>query len=278
MKLKRTTKLLIVGCIVGLAAMLYPTVSNYWNDTHATQAITDYVESVEGVESGEYRELWLSAVEYNERLAERGSGFAVAPSLRERYADELNIAGSGILGYVELAKLGVSLPIYHGVSEGVLQVAVGHLDWSSLPTGGVSTHCVVSGHRGLPSAKLFTDLDDLREGDIFELVVLGETLTYEVDQIRTVVPDDTDTLQITKGKDYCTLVTCTPYGINTHRLLVRGHRIENLVKSARVVSEAVVIDPLIVAPIVAFPLLFTLVMMVILKKPEHRPPKKRRNT
>ena len=164
----------------------------------------------------------------------------------------------------------MSLPIYHGTSEGVLQVAVGHLDWTSLPVGGESSHCVLSGHRGLPSAKLFTDLDKLQQGEVFTLNVLNETLTYVVDQIRIVLPTETENLVIENGKDYCTLVTCTPYGINTHRLLVRGHRIETAAAAARVVSEAVIIEPLVVAPVLALPLLLVLLMMVIFKKPKSK--------
>lgn len=274
MKLKRTTKILIIGCIVGLSLLLYPTVSNYWNSKHATRAIASYVESMENLDEDQYKEVWQSAIEYNAALTERPNAFTLTDELRERYENELNVSGTGAMGYIEIKKLDVSLPIYHGTSEGVLQVAVGHLDWSSLPTGGTGTHCVMSGHRGLPSAKLFTDLDDLREGDTFELIILDETLTYEVDQIRVVEPQDVSDLGIDQDKDYCTLVTCTPYGINSHRLLVRGHRIENLIEEARVVSEAVLIDPLIVAPVVAFPLLLILFLMVMLKKPEQNPDKK----
>ncbi len=270
MKLKRTTKILIIGCIVGLSLLLYPTVSNYWNSKHATRAIASYVESMENLDEDQYKEVWQSAIEYNAALTERPNAFTLTDELRERYENELNVSGTGAMGYIEIKKLDVSLPIYHGTSEGVLQVAVGHLDWSSLPTGGTGTHCVMSGHRGLPSAKLFTDLDDLREGDTFELIILDETLTYEVDQIRTVLPNDIADLAIVPGKDYCTLVTCTPYGINSHRLLVRGHRVPNTVDAARVVSDAVLIDPLIVAPVVALPLLILLFLAVMLKKPEKK--------
>ncbi|MGM9639653.1 MAG: class C sortase, partial [Butyricicoccaceae bacterium] len=157
------------------------------------------------------------------------------------------------------------LPIYHGTDEAVLQIAVGHLEWSSLPVGGESTHCVLSGHRGLPSARLFTDLDKLVEGDIFLLRVLDEVLTYEVDQIRIVEPQEVDDLDITAGEDLCTLVTCTPYGINTHRLLVRGHRVENRADAAgvRVTADAILLDPLLTAPLAAVPMVLLLVLWVM---------------
>lgn len=268
MKLKRTTKILIIGCIVGLSLLLYPTISNYWNSKHATRAIATYVTSMENLDENQYKEAWQSAVDYNAALLERTNEFILTDELRARYDSLLNVSGNGAMGYIEIKKLDVSLPIYHGTSENVLQVAVGHLDWSSLPTGGTGTHCVMSGHRGLPSAKLFTDLDKLREGDTFDLVILDQSLTYEVDQIRVVEPQDVSNLVIDREKDYCTLVTCTPYGINTHRLLVRGHRTESVIGEARVVSEAVVIDELIVASFLACPILFLLFMAVMLKKPE----------
>jgi len=176
------------------------------------------------------------------------------------------------MGYVQIPSIDVMLPIYHGTSEGVLQVAVGHLEWSSLPVGGAGSHCVVSGHRGLPSAKLFTDLDKVVEGDVFMLQILDETLTYEVDQIRIVEPHEMEDLMINAGEDLCTLVTCTPYGINSHRMLVRGHRIENL-KEARVVrvtADAVQIEPIIVAPFVAAPMLLILLIVLMIPKGKKR--------
>ena len=178
------------------------------------------------------------------------------------------MSGLGIMGYIDIPGIDCSLPIYHGTEESVLQIAVGHLEWSSLPVGGESTHCVLSGHRGLPSAKLFTNLDKLQAGDIFLLRVLDEVLTYEVDQILIVEPQETGALRIEKGKDYCTLVTCTPYGINTHRLLVRGHRIDNIeeAKTVRVTADAIQIEPLLVAPVVAIPILLLLMILLLLPK------------
>ena len=268
-KLKTATKILIIICFIGLSLLLYPTVSNHWNQKHATQAITAYVNELEDFDGERYQRIWGEAVQYNEDLRERENPFVLDADMHERYLSCLDVSGTGVMGYVEIPKLEVSLPIYHGTSEGVLQKAIGHLDWSSLPVGGEGTHCVISGHRGLPSAKLFTDLDKLREGDTFSLIILNEELTYEVDQIRTVEPNGVASLVVSEGMDYCTLVTCTPYGINTHRLLVRGHRIESArAHTVHVISEAIVIDPLIIAPIVAFPFLFLLFMMVMLKKPE----------
>ena len=271
MKLKKSTIIMIVVCVLGLSLLLYPTVSDYWNSKHATKAIVTYVEALEKIDDTDYSAIWDNAIEYNRDLLDRKNQFALTPELKTRYDENLNVAGNGLIGYIEISKLGVSLPLYHGTSENVLQRAIGHIEWSSLPTGGESTHCVVSGHRGLPSARLLTDLDKLREGDLFTLTVLDQVLTYEVDQIRTVEPEDADDLLIEEGKDYCTLVTCTPYGINTHRLLVRGHRVETVeISHVRVISEAVVIDPLIVAPIVATPFLLALVLIVMLKRPESK--------
>ena len=208
---------------------------------------------------------------YNEEIGRKGMDFHMDAAELARYDSLLDITGTGIMGYIEIENLGVNLPIYHGVDEGVLQVAVGHIDWSSLPVGGESTHCVLSGHRGLPSARLFTDLDKLREGNTFTLTVLDEVLTYEVDQIRIVEPEMVSDLNIDEGEDYCTLVTCTPYGINTHRLLVRGHRVETVNKSdIRVVSEAVIVEPLVVAPVLAVPLLIITLILLLSKKPKEK--------
>ena len=219
----------------------------------------------------QYEEIWSAAWEYNRELVGRSTNFALSDAQKEEYEKLLDVSGTGIMGYVEIPELGVSLPVYHGTEEAVLQVAAGHLEWSSLPVGGESSHCVISGHRGLPSAKLFTDLDKLREGDVFMLRVLDEVLTYEVDKISIVEPSQVSELQIVEGEDLCTLVTCTPYGINTHRLLVRGHRIENIQNSAaiRVTSDALQIDPLIVAPIAAAPILLVLLVLLLLTKRQY---------
>lgn len=270
--MKTSTKIIIAVCILGLSLLLYPSVSNYWNSKHSTKAINTYIASMEHIDKELYKQTWQDAVAYNTALAEHPDSHVMTDEQRADYKSKLNIAGNGVMGYIEISKLGVSLPVYHGTSESVLQTAVGHIEWSSLPVGGESTHCVVSGHRGLPSAKLFTDLDKLREGDTFTLVILGEMLTYEVDQIRTVVPSDVSELNIVPGRDYCTMVTCTPYGINTHRLLVRGHRVESGDGgAAKVVAEAVKVDNLLVAPVVAAPILIILFLIVMFKKPKVKP-------
>lgn len=226
-KIKISTIVLILIFLVGLSLLLYPTVSDYWNSLHQSQAIVEYSRRVEEMDGELYEKLWNEAIEYNRALADRADRFEMTRADRQEYESLLNVSGNGIMGYIEVPAINCSLPIYHGTNEAVLQTSIGHLEGSSLPTGGAGTHCVVSGHRGLPSARLFTDLDKLTEGDIFILKVLDQTLTYEVDQILTVDPYDLNALAIDPQQDYCTLVTCTPYGINTHRLLVRGHRVEN---------------------------------------------------
>lgn len=263
-----TTIVLVLILLVGLSLLLYPSVSDYWNSFHSSRAISAYAEDVANLDEAQYEEMWSAARAYNRALAERSTNFALSDAQKEEYEKLLDISGVGIMGYLEIPELNMSLPIYHGTEESVLQIAAGHLEWSSLPVGGESSHCVISGHRGLPSAKLFTDLDKLQEGDVFVLRVLDEVLTYEVDQIRVVEPSQVSDLEIVEGSDLCTLVTCTPYGINTHRLLVRGHRIENIQDSQtiRVTSDAMQIEPLIVAPIVATPVLLLLLVLLLLPK------------
>ena len=263
-----TTIVLVLILLVGLSLLLYPSVSDYWNSFHSSRAISAYTEDVANLDEVQYEEMWSAARAYNRALAERSTNFALSDAQKEEYEKLLDISGVGIMGYLEIPELNMSLPIYHGTEESVLQIAAGHLEWSSLPVGGESSHCIISGHRGLPSAKLFTDLDKLQEGDVFVLRVLDEVLTYEVDQIRVVEPSQVSDLEIVEGSDLCTLVTCTPYGINTHRLLVRGHRIENIQESQtiRVTSDAMQIEPLIVAPIVATPVLLLLLVLLLLPK------------
>lgn len=259
---------LVLAIFVGLSLLLYPTVSNYWNSLHQTRAIAEYATNVANLDTEKYDEIWEAVQRYNRSIVARENEFLLSDEQREEYERLLDVSGLGVMGYIEIPEINVSLPIYHGTSESVLRVAVGHLDWSSLPAGGESTHCVLSGHRGLPSAKLFTNLDHLREGDIFILRVLDEVLTYEVDQIQIVEPQETDSLLISEGEDYCTLVTCTPYGINSHRLLVRGHRIENIEASEiiRVAADAIQIEPMLVAPVVAIPILLCLLILLLLPK------------
>lgn len=267
-----TNVILVVLLLAGLSLLLYPSVSNYWNSLHQSRAITDYAEKVAELDTEQYEAVWEAAFAYNAELAKNGGNvLGMSEEKRAEYESLLDVSGNGIMGYIEIPQISCSLPIYHGADDAVLQVAVGHLEWSSLPVGGESTHCVLSGHRGLPSAKLFTRLDELQNGDVFMLRVLDEVLTYEVDQVLIVEPDEINSLGITQGEDYCTLVTCTPYGINTHRLLVRGHRIENIAESDTIwiTADAGQIEPLIVAPFAAIPLL--LVLLVLLFVPKRRP-------
>lgn len=261
-----STILLVFILLIGLSLLLYPSVSNYWNSFHQTRAIATYAENVAKLDNNQYDQLWEEARAYNEALRFRSNPYFLSEEQKAQYESLLDVSGLGVMGYIEIPEIDVSLPIYHGTEESVLQVAVGHLDWTSLPVGGESTHCVLSGHRGLPSAKLFTNLDKLQTGDIFMLRILDDVLTYEVDQILIVEPQETGALRIEEGKDYCTLVTCTPYGINTHRLLVRGHRIDNIeeAKTVRVTADAIQIEPLLVAPIVAIPMLLVLLILLLL--------------
>ncbi len=257
--------ILVLIFIIGLSLLLYPSFSDYWNSFHQSRAIASYAQTVTTIDDDQYEKMWAQAQEYNTTLAKKQNRWVLSEEEYEEYESLLNIGGTGIIGYIEIPNIKVSLPIYHGVDEAVLQIAVGHIEGSSLPVGGEGTHCVISGHRGLPSAKLFTNLDEMEEGDLFMMRVLDETLTYEVDQIRIVEPEDLSALDIEEGKDLCTLVTCTPYGINSHRLLVRGHRVENLesASSIRVTADAMQIDPVMVAPVIAVPILLILLIWLL---------------
>ena len=210
--------------IAGLSLLIYPSFSNYWNQRHQTRTIAGYEEKVEDLTEKQYEKLWNDAE-------------------KKVYNETLDVTSTGMMGYVEIPKINVSLPIYHGTDAEILQIAIGHIPSTSLPVGGESTHCVISGHRGLPSGQLFTDIDQLKIGDTFMLQILDQTLYYEVDQIKTVLPTEKDDLKIVEGQDYCTLMTCTPYGVNTHRLLVRGHRINKT--NLRIRRDLVKTDPVI---------------------------------
>ena len=260
------TAILIAAFFIGALLLLYPTISDFWNSFHQSRAIASYAEQVADLDENAYDRLWEDARIYNKTLGDRMSRFVMTEEQKKAYDALLNIADNGVMGYIEIPKVRCNLPIYHGTDEAVLQVAIGHVPGSSLPVGGESTHCVLSGHRGLPSAKLFTNLDELETGDVFMLRVLDETLTYEVDQIRTVLPNELGDLAIVEGEDYCTLVTCTPYGINSHRLLVRGHRVENHAGAStiRVTADAMQIEPLQVAPLVAAPILVVMLVVVLI--------------
>ena len=225
-----STIFIILIFLVGLGFISYPTVSNLWNQAHQSRAIATYSKQVEKLDDSENKKMLKAARKYNKSLLKKSDHWKLSKKEKKKYESLLDVSGTGIMGYIEVPKIDCSLPIYHGTDEGALQIAIGHLEGSSLPVGGKSTHCVLSGHRGLPSARLFTDLDQMEEGDIFILNILGRKLAYEVDQIRVVLPEEMSDLEIEEGKDLCTLVTCTPYGINTHRLLVRGHRTEYVEK------------------------------------------------
>ena len=221
-----------------------------------------YSAKVADMSKTDYSRILRNAKKYNRQITKHGINWNLSKKEKAAYERQLNVGEDGSMGYIDIPKISVQLPIYHGTNEAVLQTSIGHLEGTSLPIGGKGTHSVLSGHRGLPSAKLFTDLDQLREGDTFTIHVLNRTLTYEVDQIRIVEPTDLSDLKIVKGKDYCTLLTCTPYGINTHRLLVRGHRVKNLDGNASILADAIQIQPIYVIPFVAVPIIIVLVIYV----------------
>ena len=249
---------------VGVCGLLYPSVSQYWNSKTQTRAVENYQEILNSLKPQDYDAFFQEANRYNTELSELKNPLLDYRQL-DGYHKILNINGNGIMGYVSISKLGVEIPVYHGVSAEVLNIACGHIEGTSLPVGGENTHCVLSAHRGLPHAKLFTDLDKMEVGDTFLLTVLNCTFTYQVDQIKVVRPDEIDDIQIVEGKDFCTLLTCTPYGINSHRLLVRGTRIENAAPALYVTSNAYRIDSLVATPIVAAPILLILLIVLMVK-------------
>lgn len=262
----------IVLCMILLAGcclLLYPSVSNYWNSFHQSKAIASYAEKIAELDEEESEQIWEKAAAYNRKLLESGNNnWKMTEEMQKEYEDILDVSGTGIMGYIEIPVIKVSLPIYHGVSESVLQVAVGHLPGSGFPVGGKGTHCALSGHRGLPSAMLFTNLDRLVVGDYFMINVLDQTLTYEVDQISIVEPDDSTCLSIEKDQDLCTLITCTPYGVNSHRLLVRGHRIDNLKEAVRVTADGIQINTKLVALVLAVPVIMLLFLITFIFVPK----------
>ena len=271
MKKNKSTIILILVFFVGLSVMLYPTISDYVNQRNQSRAVASYAQDVDTMTDADYSAYFDAADAFNAQVATNENAL-FRPDQLSGYNETLDITGTGIMGYITISKIGVELPIYHGTSDGVLQIAAGHLEGTSLPVGGASTHAVISAHRGLPSAKLFTNLDQLEMGDTFTITVLDRVLTYEVDKISIVLPTETDELKIAEGKDYVTLMTCTPYGINTHRLLVRGRRVEtpDQYKRIRVTAEALKIEPIIVAPVMALPMLLILLigMLISTRKPK----------
>lgn len=269
MKKHFSTIIFILIFLTGLSLLLYPTVSDWYNSLFQIEVIESYTKDVEKLDDETYNRLLSEARNYNEAISEKEQNYILSDREQKEYNSLLNISGSGIMGYIEIPVINVKLAIYHGTSEAVLSSGVGHIPGSSLPVGGESTHCVVSGHRGLPSAKLFSNLDELVIGDIFTLYTLEEMLTYEIDKIQVVLPEEIDGLAVKKGKDYCTLVTCTPYGINTHRLLVRGHRIEKIRET--VVADAVKVDKIIISLVVGIlPALVIIIVILRGRKGERR--------
>ena len=264
MKRDKVGILLVLMLFIGVCGLLYPAVSQYWNTKTQTRAVENYQEILNSLKQEDYDAFFREANAYNVALAELSSPLLDYDQL-EGYNEILNVPGNGVMGYVIIQKLGVELPVYHGISSEVLNIACGHLEGTSLPVGGENTHCVLSAHRGLPHAKLFTELDKMELGDTFQLTVLDRTLTYQVDQITVVRPNEIDDVQIVAGKDLCTLLTCTPYGVNSHRLLVRGSRIENAPPMLYVTSDAYRIDSLVATPMVAAPILLILLIVLMVK-------------
>ena len=264
------TIILVSVMLAGIGLLAYPSLADYWNSFHQSRAVMSYAEHVSDMNAEEYDRLLSEAKAYNERFVENGLNWHLTEEEKAEYESVLDVDGSGVIGYIRIPKIDVMLPVYHGTEENVLQTSIGHLEGSSLPVGGESTHCLLSGHRGLPSARLFTDLDQLREGDTFTITVLNDTLTYEVDHIWIVEPEDLSHLTIEKGNDLCTLITCTPYGINTHRLLVRGHRIPNVDGGAMVVADAIQIRPVFIAPFLAIPILLLLLIWMLVSTSMNR--------
>lgn len=271
MKKHGTTLLLIFVLIAGLSLMLYPTFSDWWNSQHQSRAISSYTSTVAQLTETDYSAYWDAANAYNQTLWNKTNRFYMSDEDRVAYEQVLNVSDIGIIAYIEIPKMDCRLPVYHGTSDVVLQVAIGHVEGSSLPVGGAGTHCVLSGHRGLPSAKLFTNLDKLEIGDTFMLHVLGDILTYQVDQILVVLPEDVSALALEENADLCTLITCTPYGVNSHRLLVRGHRIETIIEEevapVVIMSDAEVINPLVVAVCIAAPILILMFLILLFTPP-----------
>lgn len=267
-----STIVLVAIFFIGLCVLLYPTISDFWNEKRQSKAIMNYDELLVDLTPEDFAEYFEKADNYNRKLRRMNAPMSGYSALEKEYYSTLDINGDGMMGYITIEKIKVQLPIYHGTSAKVLNSAVGHVEGTSLPVGGENTHAVLSAHRGLPSAKLFTNLDKVEVGDVFTVTILDRTITYQVDQIRVVLPNKTEDLQIQKGEDFCTLVTCTPYGINTHRMLVRGTRIENIeeAKKINVITEAYLVDPFIVTPAVAAPMLGGLLIFLMVKSSKEK--------
>ena len=262
---KHLVNMILFGIVlIGLGLLAYPTFADWWNSLHQARAIQSYAAAVANLDREEYDRIIAEAEEYNRELSRTGSVWNMQEAQIREYNYQLAVDDSGIMGYIDIPKINIKLPLYHGTDERILNIAIGHIAGTSLPVGGEGTHCVLSGHRGLPSARLFTDLDKVVEGDTWTLPLLERTYTYECDQIRVVEPTDLSNLAMEEGKDYCTLVTCTPYGVNTHRLLVRGHRIANASGEANVIADAILIESVYIAPFIAVPLLLVLIIEMLI--------------
>ncbi|CQR25332.1 sortase [Streptococcus varani] len=256
---------LLIGIIItGIGLLVYPSLADYWNSFHQSQAIMKYQERVTDLDTSQYEKILADAADYNKQFLDTGIKWHMTDEEQSDYNSKLSIDDTGNMGYITIPKINVTLPIYHGTTEEVLQTSIGHLEGTSLPVGGESTHSVLSGHRGLPSSKLFSDLDKLKVGDSWTVSILNETYTYEVDQIRIVLPKDLSNIQIEEGMDYQTLLTCTPYGVNTHRLLVRGHRVANEDGNALVIADAIQIEPIYIAPFIGIPVVILLLLLFII--------------
>ena len=261
---KKWNALLLLAMVLGVFFLAYPSAADYWNNFHQYRAIMQYADQVASMKTDEYLAYIEAAHTYNRKISRTGIIWEHGSAEMTEYESVLNFNNSGTMGYIDIPKINIKLPVYHGISDEVLQKSIGHLPETSLPVGGKSTHCVLSGHRGLPSARLFSDLDKLVEGDVFTLSILNETYSYEVDRIRVVKPEDLSELRIIPGQDLCTLVTCTPYGVNTHRLLVRGHRVANAHGDALVVADALQLEAAFVAPFIMIPMiLFLLILLFV---------------
>ena len=264
MKKNKIGIILVLMLLVGICGLLYPSFSQYWNSKTQTRAVENYREILDSLKPEDLDAYFKEAENYNTEL--KALKYPLLDYSRVKgYNDVLNVSKNGIMGYITIPKLGVEIPLYHGVSAEVLNIACGHVEGSSLPIGGENTHSVLSAHRGLPHAKLFTELDKMEIGDTFQITILNKTVTYQVDQIKIVKPNETADIQIIEGRDLCTLLTCTPYGINSHRLLVRGTRVENATPILYVTSNAFKIDSLVATPAVAAPILFMLLIYLMVK-------------
>ena len=264
MKRNNIGLILVLMLFIGVCVLLYPSVSQYWNSKTQTRAVENYREILDSLKPEDYEALFKEAEDYNTALGQLTFPLTNYNQI-DGYNEILDVSGTGIIGYISITKLGVEIPLYHGISADILNIACGHLEGTSLPIGGEGTHSVLSAHRGLPHAKLFTDLDKLEVGDTFQITVLDRTLTYQIDQIKIVLPNETNDIKIVEGKDLCTLLTCTPYGINSHRLLVRGTRIENATPILHITSDAYRIDSLVATPVVAAPILLVLLIILMVK-------------